>query len=132
MSPGRPPPPSAKSTTGRRHSLGQLEHAVLLAVVLQPLRAGEHGVVVGHDDAARALVAEQVAVDAADAGDQAVGGRALDQILERAPAALGGDRQRAVLDERARVAEVVDVLARGALARSRAGARPRRGGPRPA
>ena len=39
-----------------------------------------------------------------------------DQLLDRAAAALRGDDERAVLDERARVAEVVDVLARGALA----------------
>ena len=39
-----------------------------------------------------------------------------DQVVERAPAALRGDGQRAVLDEAAGVAQVGDVLARGALA----------------
>ena len=74
VSPGRPPPPSAKRTTGSRQLLGQLEQPVLLAVVLQALRAGEHGVVVGHGHAARAASApNSVAVDRADAGDQAVG-----------------------------------------------------------
>ena len=58
VSPGRPPPPSVKNTTGSRHSRGQLEHAVLLAVVLRALRAGEHGVVVGHHHALGALVVE--------------------------------------------------------------------------
>ena len=38
-----------------------------------------------------------------------------DQVLDRAAAPLRRDHQRAVLDEGARVAEVVDVLARGAL-----------------
>ena len=53
-------------------------------------------------------------VDAADAGDHAVGRRVADQVVERATAALRRVRQRAVLDEAARVAQVGDVLARGA------------------
>ena len=36
---------------GQPQPLGELEHAVLLAVVLEALGAGEHRVVVGHDDA---------------------------------------------------------------------------------
>ncbi len=44
--------------------LGELEHAVLLAVVLRALRAGEHRVVVGHHDAARGGFAEVFAVHA--------------------------------------------------------------------
>ena len=44
-----------------------------------------------------------MAVDPADAGDQPVGRRALDQVVERAPPPLRGDGQRPVLDERAGV-----------------------------
>ena len=39
-------------------------------------------------------VVEQIAVDAADAGDHSVGRRALDQVVERAAAALRRDHQR--------------------------------------
>ena len=51
VSPGRPPPPSAKSTTGRRSRSTRAEEAVLLAVVHLTLGAGQHGVVVGQDGA---------------------------------------------------------------------------------
>ena len=62
---------------GQALALGQLEQPVLLAVVLQALRAGEHGVVVGHHDRPGWPSTR------ADAADQAVGRRALDQLLER-------------------------------------------------
>ena len=67
-------------------------------------------------------------VDRADAADEPVGRCALDQLLERAPAALRGDDERRVLDEAALVDEVGDVLPRRALPASRDGARPRRAG----
>ena len=38
-----------------------------------------------------------------------------DQVVDRAAPALRRDHQRAVLDEGARVAQVLDILARGAL-----------------
>ena len=47
--------------------------------------------------------------------DQPVGRRPGDQVVDRPAAALRGDDQRAVLDERPRVAEVLDVLPRRAL-----------------
>ena len=72
--------------------LGELEQAVLLGVVAHALRARQHGVVVGHRHA-------RAAVDVADAADEPVGGRARDQLLARAPPLLGGEQQRAVLDE---------------------------------
>jgi hypothetical protein len=62
------------------------------------------------------------------ARDEAVGGRARDQLLELAGAALGGDREAPVLDEAALVDEVGDVLARRSPARvvpSRHGVRAR-------
>ncbi len=54
-SPGRPPPPSANSTTGSRRRCGELEQAVLLGVVAHALRAGQDRVVVGHRHARAAL-----------------------------------------------------------------------------
>ena len=63
-------------------------------------------------------------------GDEPVGGRALEQLAQLAPRALGGDREPAVLDEAARVDEVGDVLARRAATGARGGARPPRAGPR--
>ena len=89
--------------------LGELEQAVLLGVVAHALRAGEHRVVVGHRHA-------RPAVDLADAADEPVGGGARDQLLARAPALLGGEQQRPVLDERALVEQVGEVLARRAPA----------------
>ena len=62
VSPGRPPPPSANSTTGSRAALGELDHPVGLAVVADALRAGEDGVVVG-ETAHGALGAEQLPFD---------------------------------------------------------------------
>ena len=96
--------------------LGQLQHAVGLRVVDRALGAGEHGVVVGHARrSGRRASANSVPLIAADAGDHAVGRELADHLLTGQP---GARRQHelAVLDERARVAEVVDVLARRALA----------------
>ena len=45
---------------------------------------------------------------------QPVGGSARDQVGEIAAKSLGGDREPSVLDERARVDEILDVLPRGA------------------
>ena len=105
-----PGPPAA--ALGEQHDrqpapLGDLEQAVLLEVVAHALRAGQDRVVVGHRHA-------RAAVDLADARDQAVGGRARDQLLARAPALLGGEQQRAVLDEGVLVDELGEVLARRA------------------
>ncbi len=80
-------------------------------MVLHALRAGEDGVVVRDGDRSRRLRPEQLGVDGADATDEPVGGRVGDQVVEAAPAPLAGDHDRAVLDERAVVDEVVDVLA---------------------
>ena len=82
----------------------ELEEAILLGVVALTLRARQHGVVVGHDRAAPA-------VHAADAADEAVGRRLLDELLHRPPRSLRGDHQRAVLLEAVRVAQVGEVLA---------------------
>ena len=44
------------------------------------------------------------------ASDQPVGGGVAQQVIEGSSISLGGDRQRAVLDERARVAQIGQVL----------------------
>ena len=96
--------------------LGDLEHAVLLAVVVTALGARQHHVVVGHDHGLGLLGAEQVAVDAGHACHHAVALGVGDQVLHRAAAALRRHHQRAVLHERAGIDEVGHVLARRAVA----------------
>src|ERR1700753_3217943 len=81
-----------------------------------PLRPRQDRVVVGEDRAAGAL-AEELAVDRRGAADEAVGGGPGDQVVDRAPPALGGDRVAAVLDEAALVDQVGEVLARRPPAR---------------
>ena len=109
-------PPLGEEHRRQLHALDQLEQAVLLLVAHRSLGAGEDRVVVGEDRAGGA-VAELLRVDGADPRDQAVGGRALEQLAELAARPLGCDREPAVLDEAARVDQVGEVLAR----RSRAG-----------
>ena len=108
--------------------LRDFEHPVFLAMVLLALRAGEHGVVVRHQDALRLGFLEQIAVDASDPRDHSVGRRVLHQVFDRAPSPLRRDHQRTVLDEGAGIAQVVDIFASGALpglapARDRVGPR---------
>ena len=111
--------------------LGELEQAVLLAVVLQcPACRRARCSRTTWRCSGPLRPSNSVAVDRADAADQAVGGRVGDQVVEVAAAALGGDDERAVLDERAVVDEVGDVLARRAPAAARGAGRRRRGGPR--
>ena len=112
---------AAAAAFGKEHHrpfplLGQLEHAVFFVVVLEPLGAGQDRVVVGQHDALGALVVKQIAVDAADTGQHAVGRRVLDQVFERTALALGGDDHRAVLDKAIGIAQGSDILTAGALA----------------
>ena len=88
---------------------GQRQQAVGLGVVEDALRAGEHGVVVGHHR-------HRPAADQAGAGDEPVGRCVALQVVEAAAAALRRHRERAVLGEAAGVEQVVDVLARTAPA----------------
>ncbi len=79
-------PGSSTSALGEQHEgqpvpLGDFEQPVLLEVVQRPLGPGEHGVVVGHHDAAGTRVIEDIAVDPADAGDHPVGRGITDQVL---------------------------------------------------
>ena len=95
--------------------LGEREQAVLLLVVALPLRAGEHGVVVGDDHAAGALRSEQVAVHRGEARHDAVARRVADEIVLRPARRLRRDRERAVFDETLCIDERGDVLARRAM-----------------
>ena len=112
-------PPAA--AFGKHHHrpaqlVAQTEQPVLLLVVHRALRAGEHGVVIGDDGRSGALRAEQRSVDGAETGDDAVGRRVAQQLVHRAAAALRGDGQRAVFDEAAGVAQILDIGPRGAAA----------------
>jgi hypothetical protein len=80
------------------------------------LGTGQHCVVVGQHGAGAALVAEQVAVDACRPRDEPVRGRALDQLGQITAKSLGGDCEPSVLDERALVDEIFDVLPCGSAA----------------
>ena len=111
----------AAAALGQQHHrqavvLGDLEHAVLLAVVVAALGARQHHVVVRHDHGLGLLGAEQVAVDTGYAGHHAVALGIGDQVFHRTAAALRGNHQRAVLHERAGIDEVGHVLARRAVA----------------
>ena len=106
-SPGRPPPPSANSTTGSRRRSASSNRRSFFMMTAHALGAGQHRVVVGHHHAPPAL-------DLTDPTHQAVGGSAGDQILARAPALLGGEEERPILDESTLVDEVREVLASGA------------------
>ena len=68
---------------GEPQPFDQREEPVLLAVVHLALGAGQHRVVVGEHGGAGLRVVEAVAVDAADPGDQAVGRRVGDEVVER-------------------------------------------------
>ena len=111
---------AAAATLGQQHdgqplAFRQHEEPVLLAVVLVPLRAGQHHVVVRrHDD--------RVAVDAGDAADQAVGRGVADEVVEVAATPLSRNRERPVLDEGSGIDEVGQVLTGGALTASVAAA----------
>ena len=105
---------AATSTLGKQHHRqpvlqGQAQHAVGLLVVAHALRARQHGSVVGHGH-------HLVAVDAANAGDHAIGRGVLDQVFLASAAALCRNRQRAVFDETAGIAQVGHVLPRAAKA----------------
>ena len=102
------------ATLGEQHhrqplALGQLEEPVLFPVVLVALRAGEHRVVVRHHHHACPLRPNPVDADRCDAADQAVRRGVGDQVVLAAASTLGGNHQRAVLDERPVVDEVLDL-----------------------
>ena len=88
-----------------------IEQSILLAMPHHPLRPREHCVVVGEHGAVRTLLADQFGVDARDAGDESVGGCAVHEVVDAATPALRRDRETAVLDEAALVAQICEILA---------------------
>ena len=94
----------------------QLEHPVLLVVVAPPLGAGQHGVVVMHDDGAGTRVVEIGAVDRGRARHHAVGRIFPPQRLDVVALVLERGQQRPVFLEGARIDQPVDVLARHPVA----------------
>ena len=125
---------AAAAALGEEHdrqapALGELEQAVLLAVVLLALRAGEHGVVVRHQHAARGAsrrtappFTRPMPATRPSAGVRAI--RSSSVRRRRCAAITSGPYSTKVPGSH----EIVDVLARGALAglapaRDRVGAR---------
>ncbi len=88
----------------------ELEEAVLLAMVHLALGAGQDGIIVREDGAARPFSVEEVSVDPADAGDETVGRRVGDEVVGGPARPLGRDDEAAVLLEAVRVAQILDVL----------------------
>ena len=80
-------------------------------MVALPLRAGEHHVVGDGEGAAAQILADLLAVHQADAGQDAVAGGVLAQVVEAAALALGGDGGLAVFEEGAGIADLGEVLA---------------------
>jgi len=108
---------AATTALGKEHnrqaaSLDDVEETVLLAVPHDPLSARQHRVVIREHRAVRASLADERSVHPGGPGDEPVSGRAMDEIVDTAPAALRRDRQAAVLDEAPVITEVCDVLAR--------------------
>jgi hypothetical protein len=106
---GAPAPALGEEHDRQAATLDDVEEPVLLAVVLEALRAGQDRVVVGQDGGRAPL-------HRADPGDQAVGRGPGDELVHRPAPALGGDGEGAVLDVAALVDEVGDVLAGGPVA----------------
>ena len=118
VSVARPPAATLGEQHQRQSQLArELKHPIFLAMVLMPLRAGQHRVVVRHDDGARLVGAEQISIDSRKPGDEPVSRRVFDQVVLGAPAPLRRHDNRPVLDERARIAQLVDILARRPLPR---------------
>src|SRR5215472_15862327 len=86
-----------------------------LLMVERALGAGENRVVIGHGHAAGDALRKEGAVHGSDTRNQSVSGRILYQIVQRAPAALSRNGQRTVFREGSGIAEIGDVLTRGAL-----------------
>jgi len=95
--------------------VGQFQHAVHFLVVEISLRAGQHSVVVSHDHAAGFVFGIKFAVYRGDSGDQTVGRRFGDQVVNGTASPLRGNGQRSVFNETFRIAEGLDVGAGGAL-----------------
>ena len=85
-------------------------------MILKPLRPGQHGIIVGDDNALGCFFVKQSAIDTADTSDHAVCRGASHQVIQRATLPLGRNDHRPVLDVGIGVTDVVHVLTCGALA----------------
>ncbi len=92
--------------------MDHLQQAILLVMVPPPLRTRKNRIVVGHHSGAAPFGTEHCAVDSAHARHHAIGWCIALEIVEAAAALLGRDCETTVLRERARIAQVGDVLAR--------------------
>jgi hypothetical protein len=101
--PGPSPSALGKENQGCALFIGQLEKPVHLFMIEVALGAGQHRIVVGHDHAAGRLFTKLRRVDRSKPRDQAIGRRSGNEIVNRAPAALGGYVERAVFDKTALV-----------------------------
>lgn len=114
VSPGRPPPPSANSTSGKRHcSARPSRRSVFLWFITPGCRRTpcSRRPVPGNARPAR----RSWRPHRTGAGDQAIGGAQLQQLLGGTPATLGGQGETAIFAEAALVQQVEHVLPRGTL-----------------
>jgi hypothetical protein len=112
VSPGRPPPPSAKSTTGSRRSCisSALRYPITPCVPANTVQSYASTM------ARERVSSNRCSVDGCHPGNQTVGRAQLHELLMGAALALRGDDQRPVLEEAPRIDEVVDVLTGHAMA----------------
>src|SRR5579862_9266792 len=102
----RPPAAAFREQHQRQSRLVRdLEHPIFLAMVLMPLRAGQHGVVVRHDDAARFRRLEKISVDTPKSRDESVRRSIFYEVLNCPPPSLRRNHDRPILDERSRIAQ---------------------------
>ena len=110
---------AATAAFGKQHHrqlefVREREHTVGFLMIACALGAGQHGVVVGHDDATRFLRAMGLDIDGADARDHAIRRGVGDQVVQTAAAGLRGNGQRAIFHEAAFITQLPDVFAGGA------------------
>ena len=89
---------------GEKHNrclpvLRQFQHAVGFFVVKRPLRTGQNRIVISQYRCARLIFGKFIAIDRAETGNQAVGGRVVNQIVKFAPLTLGGNHQLTIFDK---------------------------------
>ena len=107
---------------GKQHqrqlpAVRQLQHAVGLLVVHHALGTGKDRIVIGHHHTPCLLRPHLVAVDGADAGDQAIRGAGRHQLVHRHATPARSQGQRTVFRKAALVHKVQDVFTGGALPR---------------
>ena len=92
------------------------QNAVSLFMIEQPLRAGQHRIVISQHRRARRIIVEHIAIHRAKTGDQPVGGCVVDKVVQIAALTLRRHHELAIFDKAALVAKVIDIFARRAMA----------------